>query len=113
MHWLQSAIDTTADSLYVSQYPICVLFIIAWITGGFAGTTKKFAVGCAYQIGFAVVSDGRRALAERHPRFLTNPFVCTFRAIWSVPRRSELTMRPTTMYVDSQSRSSYRKTIGY
>ncbi|KAH8668911.1 permease of the major facilitator superfamily [Xylariales sp. PMI_506] len=36
------------------QFPICVLFIIAYMTGGVAGSTKKFAFGVAYQLGYAV-----------------------------------------------------------
>ncbi|KAK9771617.1 putative Major facilitator superfamily (MFS) profile domain-containing protein [Seiridium cardinale] len=36
------------------QFPICVLFIIAYMTGGVAGSTKKFAFGAAYQLGYAV-----------------------------------------------------------
>ncbi len=34
--------------------PICVLFIITFMTAGVAGSTKKFAFGAAYQIGYAV-----------------------------------------------------------
>ncbi|KEY74559.1 hypothetical protein S7711_07162 [Stachybotrys chartarum IBT 7711] len=36
------------------QFPICVLFIITFMTAGVAGSTKKFAFGAAYQIGYAV-----------------------------------------------------------
>ncbi|KPI43104.1 putative transporter [Cyphellophora attinorum] len=36
------------------QFPICVLFIITFMTGGVAGSTKKFAFGAAYQLGYAV-----------------------------------------------------------
>lgn len=34
--------------------PICVLFIITFITAGVAGSTKKIAFGAAYQLGYAV-----------------------------------------------------------
>ena len=34
--------------------PICVLFIITFMTGGVGGSTKKFAFGAAYQLGYAV-----------------------------------------------------------
>lgn len=34
--------------------PICVLFIITFLTGGVGGSTKKFAFGVAYQLGYAV-----------------------------------------------------------
>jgi MFS transporter, ACS family, allantoate permease len=37
-----------------STVPICVLFIITFMTGGVAGSTKKFAFGAAYQLGYAV-----------------------------------------------------------
>ncbi|KAL4879451.1 permease of the major facilitator superfamily [Aspergillus karnatakaensis] len=36
------------------QFPICVLFIITFLTAGVAGSTKKFAFGCVYQLGYAV-----------------------------------------------------------
>jgi ACS family allantoate permease-like MFS transporter len=31
-----------------------VLFIITFLTAGVGGSTKKFAFGCAYQLGYAV-----------------------------------------------------------
>ena len=34
--------------------PICVLSIVAFMTAGVGGTTKKFAFGAAYQLGYAV-----------------------------------------------------------
>lgn len=34
--------------------PICILFIITFLTAGVAGSTKKFAFGCVYQLGYAV-----------------------------------------------------------
>ncbi|KAF7514887.1 hypothetical protein G7054_g14914 [Neopestalotiopsis clavispora] len=40
--------------ILMMQFPICILFIIAYMTGGVAGTTKKFAFGAAYQLGYAV-----------------------------------------------------------
>ncbi|KIX03823.1 uncharacterized protein Z518_07376 [Rhinocladiella mackenziei CBS 650.93] len=36
------------------QFPICVLFIITFLTAGIGGSTKKFAFGAAYQLGYAV-----------------------------------------------------------
>ncbi|KAK8858804.1 hypothetical protein IAR55_003034 [Kwoniella newhampshirensis] len=36
------------------QYPICIIFVITYITSGVSGTTKKFAFNCLYQAGFAV-----------------------------------------------------------
>ncbi|KAL2825055.1 permease of the major facilitator superfamily [Aspergillus cavernicola] len=36
------------------QFPICIVFIITFLTGGVAGSTKKFAFGCVYQLGYAV-----------------------------------------------------------
>ncbi|KAL4783700.1 major facilitator superfamily domain-containing protein [Aspergillus varians] len=36
------------------QFPICVLFIITFLTAGVAGSTKKFAFSCVYQLGYAV-----------------------------------------------------------
>ncbi|KAF7522227.1 hypothetical protein PCG10_007528 [Penicillium crustosum] len=38
----------------VYQFPICILFIITFLTAGVAGSTKKFAFGCVYQLGYAV-----------------------------------------------------------
>ncbi|KAH6682740.1 permease of the major facilitator superfamily [Halenospora varia] len=40
--------------ILVMQFPICVLFIITFITAGVAGSTKKIAFGAAYQLGYAV-----------------------------------------------------------
>ncbi|PYI00613.1 permease of the major facilitator superfamily [Aspergillus sclerotiicarbonarius CBS 121057] len=40
--------------ILVYQFPICVLFIITLMTGGVAGSTKKFTFGCVYQLGYAV-----------------------------------------------------------
>lgn len=34
--------------------PVCVLFIIAYMTGGVAGSTKKVGFSAVYQIGYAV-----------------------------------------------------------
>jgi ACS family allantoate permease-like MFS transporter len=34
--------------------PICVLTVITFMTAGVAGTTKKFAITAAYQLGYAV-----------------------------------------------------------
>lgn len=34
--------------------PICVLFIITFMTAGVGGSTKKFAFGAVYQLGYAV-----------------------------------------------------------
>ncbi|KAF7631452.1 permease of the major facilitator superfamily [Aspergillus flavus] len=36
------------------QFPICVLSINTFMTAGISGTTKKFAFGCAYQLGYAI-----------------------------------------------------------
>ncbi|KAH7035965.1 permease of the major facilitator superfamily [Microdochium trichocladiopsis] len=36
------------------QFPICVLFIITFMTAGVGGSTKKFAFGAAYQLGYSV-----------------------------------------------------------
>ncbi|KAH7137833.1 permease of the major facilitator superfamily [Dactylonectria macrodidyma] len=36
------------------QFPICILFVITYMTAGVAGSTKKFAFGAAYQFGYAV-----------------------------------------------------------
>jgi ACS family allantoate permease-like MFS transporter len=33
---------------------VCVLFIITFLTAGVGGSTKKFAFGCACQLGYAV-----------------------------------------------------------
>lgn len=44
---------TSRDILTVIV-PICVLFIITFLTAGVAGSTKKFAFGCVYQLGYAV-----------------------------------------------------------
>ncbi|KGO48629.1 Major facilitator superfamily domain, general substrate transporter [Penicillium expansum] len=38
----------------VYQFPICIVFIIAFMTAGVAGSTKKFAFGCVYQLGYAI-----------------------------------------------------------
>ncbi|KAF7560364.1 hypothetical protein G7046_g3780 [Stylonectria norvegica] len=35
------------------QFPICILFIITYMTAGVGGSTKKFAFGVAYQLGYA------------------------------------------------------------
>jgi len=43
-----------AGYILTLQYPICVLFIISFMTSSFAGTTKKVAISAAYQVGFAV-----------------------------------------------------------
>ncbi|KAJ5635895.1 uncharacterized protein N7484_009208 [Penicillium longicatenatum] len=40
--------------ILVYQFPICILFIITFMTSGLAGSTKKFAFGCVYQLGYAV-----------------------------------------------------------
>lgn len=40
-----------AGYILTLQYPICVLFIISFMTSSFSGTTKKVAIGAAYQIG--------------------------------------------------------------
>ncbi|KAI0173746.1 permease of the major facilitator superfamily [Pestalotiopsis sp. NC0098] len=39
--------------ILMMQFPICILFIIAYMTGGVAGSTKKFAFGAVYQLGYA------------------------------------------------------------
>lgn len=44
---------TSSDILTVTV-PICILFIITFLTAGVAGSTKKFAFGCVYQLGYAV-----------------------------------------------------------
>lgn len=36
------------------QYPICIIFVITYITSGISGTTKRFVFNIAYQAGFAV-----------------------------------------------------------
>ncbi|PYH84597.1 permease of the major facilitator superfamily [Aspergillus uvarum CBS 121591] len=36
------------------QFPVCVLFIITFLTSGISGSTKKFAFGCSYQLGYAI-----------------------------------------------------------
>ncbi|KAF7555689.1 hypothetical protein G7Z17_g2002 [Cylindrodendrum hubeiense] len=36
------------------QFPICVLFIITYMTAGVGGSTKKLAFGASYQIGYTV-----------------------------------------------------------
>ncbi|GAM44126.1 hypothetical protein TCE0_060r19500 [Talaromyces pinophilus] len=38
----------------VYQFPVCILFIITFLSSGVAGTTKKFAFSCVYQLGYAV-----------------------------------------------------------
>ncbi|OOQ89533.1 vitamin H transporter [Penicillium brasilianum] len=38
----------------VYQFPICILFIITFMTAGISGSTKKFAFGCSYQLGYAI-----------------------------------------------------------
>jgi ACS family allantoate permease-like MFS transporter len=43
-----------AGYILTLQYPICVLFIISFMTSSFGGTTKKVAISAAYQVGFAV-----------------------------------------------------------
>jgi ACS family allantoate permease-like MFS transporter len=40
--------------ILTQQFAICVLFIITFLTAGVGGSTKKFAFGCAYQLGYAV-----------------------------------------------------------
>lgn len=40
--------------LLVMQYPICVLFIVTMMSAGVAGTTKKLAFTCAYQLGYSL-----------------------------------------------------------
>lgn len=45
-----------AGYILTLQYPICVLFIISFMTSSFSGTTKKVAIGAAYQIGLASIS---------------------------------------------------------
>ena len=40
--------------ILLMQFPICVLFIITFMTAGVGGSTKKFAFGAAYQLGYAV-----------------------------------------------------------
>jgi MFS transporter, ACS family, allantoate permease len=44
---------TRERSLFLTD-PICVLSIIAFMTAGVGGTTKKLAFGAAYQLGYAV-----------------------------------------------------------
>ncbi|KKK21935.1 hypothetical protein P175DRAFT_0529322 [Aspergillus ochraceoroseus IBT 24754] len=36
------------------QFPICVLFIITYMTAGVGGSTKKLAFGASYQLGYTV-----------------------------------------------------------
>ncbi|KAJ5397853.1 hypothetical protein N7509_005966 [Penicillium cosmopolitanum] len=38
----------------IYQFPICVLFIITFMTAGISGSTKKITFGCSYQLGYAV-----------------------------------------------------------
>ncbi|KAH8886578.1 putative vitamin H transporter [Thozetella sp. PMI_491] len=40
--------------ILLMQFPIAVVSIIAFMTGGVAGSTKKFAFGAIYQIGYSV-----------------------------------------------------------
>jgi MFS transporter, ACS family, allantoate permease len=40
--------------ILTQQFGVCVLFIITFLTAGVGGSTKKFAFGCAYQLGYAV-----------------------------------------------------------
>ncbi|KAJ5580011.1 major facilitator superfamily domain-containing protein [Penicillium hispanicum] len=36
------------------QFPICVLFLVAFMTAGVGGTTKKLAFSASYQLGYTV-----------------------------------------------------------
>ena len=40
--------------ILTQQFAVCVLFIITFLTAGVGRSTKKFAFGCAYQLGYAV-----------------------------------------------------------
>ncbi|RDW87916.1 hypothetical protein BP5796_03610 [Coleophoma crateriformis] len=40
--------------ILTQQFAVCVLFIITFMTAGVGGSTKKFAFGAAYQLGYAV-----------------------------------------------------------
>ncbi|KAH8782314.1 major facilitator superfamily domain-containing protein [Hyaloscypha sp. PMI_1271] len=40
--------------ILTQQFGVCVLFIITFLTAGIGGSAKKFAFGCAYQLGYAV-----------------------------------------------------------
>lgn len=44
----------TGRDILTVTVPICILFIITFLTAGVAGSTKKFAFGCVYQLGYAV-----------------------------------------------------------
>ncbi|GES60113.1 MFS general substrate transporter [Aspergillus terreus] len=55
------------------QYPICVLSILAFITAGVGGSTKKLAFGAAYQLGYAVgnISGPQTFLGHEAPHYYT------------------------------------------
>ncbi|KAJ4375339.1 hypothetical protein N0V83_002425 [Neocucurbitaria cava] len=36
------------------EVPICVLFVITFMTAGIGGSTKKLAFGASYQLGYTV-----------------------------------------------------------
>lgn len=51
--------------------PICILSILAFITAGVGGSTKKLAFGAAYQLGYAVgnISGPQTFLGHEAPHY--------------------------------------------
>jgi hypothetical protein len=51
------------------------LFIIAYMTAGVGGTTKKFAFGASYQLGYAVgnIIGPQTYRAEDAPNYYVSP----------------------------------------
>ncbi|KAF9893445.1 hypothetical protein FE257_010757 [Aspergillus nanangensis] len=55
------------------QYPICILSVLAFITSGVGGSTKKIAFGASYQLGYAVgnISGPQTFRGEEAPHYFT------------------------------------------
>ncbi|KAK4689865.1 MFS transporter, ACS family, allantoate permease, partial [Tremellales sp. Uapishka_1] len=66
-----------AGYVFTVQYPICIIFIITYITSGVSGTTKKFAFNCLYQAGFAVgnIIGPQTFQAKDAPNYYTAKYV--------------------------------------
>lgn len=68
--------SSSQEPQLTNQVPICVLFIITFMTAGVGGTTKKLAFGAAYQLGYAVgnIIGPQTYRADDAPTYyVTNP----------------------------------------
>ena len=74
--------------ILTQQFAICVLFIITFLTAGVGGSTKKFAFGCAYQLGYAVgnIIGPQTYVAKNAPNYYVSvkPFKSRHQAILTI-----------------------------